>query len=312
MAPLQPPPEASPPEEETYATTLVLSAEQPRLLGAKTQGILTVMSGVDAGMVVTLQPGRSVTLGRALDCTISFADMALSRVHARVMMHGDMFVLKDDGSRNGTLVNGKRLTEPVYLADGDKINLGAETSLRFSLVSEAEEAALRKTYEGATRDGLTGVFNRQQFDKRIELAIKAAHRENQSLSLVMVDIDHFKKVNDTHGHPGGDEVLRAAARVFAGGVHPGDLVARYGGEEFVLVMRNCDAMSAGLVADQIRTTLSQQSLQYGGQTIRVTCSMGVASLDECSMPSLAELVRRADERLYKAKQGGRNRVVGPF
>jgi diguanylate cyclase (GGDEF)-like protein len=128
----------------------------------------------------------------------------------------------------------------------------------------------------------------------------------------MFDVDHFKKVNDTHGHQAGDEVLRTTARLLQAGVRRSDLVARYGGEEFVLVVRGADALTAGLIADSLRAHIAAAQVSFAGATISVTISAGVASLDECQPPTAEALIGAADARLYQAKQAGRNRVVGPF
>jgi diguanylate cyclase (GGDEF)-like protein len=295
-------------ENEPFASTLVGMTTTTQ----ETHGILTVTSGLEAGQIVGLRQGATITLGRAVDCGVSFVDRGLSRVHAAVGWVGGKYLLQDEKSRNGTFVNGARIEQPVELQNGDRIALGAQTTLHFSLVSHDEEQALQRTYESAVYDGLTRVFNRRQLDARLAAMIEAAQRENSQLALVMMDVDHFKLVNDTHGHQAGDEVLRATARLLVNGVRRSDMVARYGGEEFVLVVRGADALAAGLMADGLRALIEATPIQIDSRSIRVTVSAGVASLDECSPPTAAALLRVADARLYQAKQAGRNRIVGPF
>jgi len=299
-------------DDEAGGTTLVLSLRDPSpQQGPRNRGVLTVLSGLESGRVIPIDAGLPVTLGRSVECTVGFADQGLSRVHAQITVQGQLFMLSDRGSRNGTLVNGQRVEQQVPLRDGDRVTLGVETSLRFSLVSAAEEAALCRTYAEATLDGLTGLFNRKQLDTRLAFFVESARRDGQSLSVAMVDIDHFKQVNDTHGHLAGDEVLKGAATTLKLGSRSGDLVARYGGEEFALVARNTDALTLGLLADGLRCAVKEREFRATSRVIRVTCSVGIASLDECAEPTSAGLLGLADRRLYAAKKGGRDRVVGP-
>ena len=297
-------------ENEPFASTLVGMASPAAT--QETHGILTVTSGLEAGRVVGLAPGTAVSLGRAFDCGVCFADRALSRVHATVQWLAGEYVIQDEGSRNGTFINNSRIDASTRLRNGDRITLGPHTILHFNLVSAEEEKALQRTYESAVYDGLTKVFNRQQLDLRLLAMIETAQREAFALSLVIFDVDHFKRVNDTHGHQAGDEVLRSTARILLNGVRRSDLVARYGGEEFVLVVRGADAMAAGLIADSLRAHIESARFVVEGKSIAVTVSAGVAALDECQPPTAAALVRIADGRLYQAKEAGRNRVVGPF
>jgi diguanylate cyclase (GGDEF)-like protein len=252
-----------------------------------------------------------ISLGRSIECGVSFVDRGLSRVHATAEWFVSGYLLRDENSRNGTFVNGARLTRPTMLQNGDRIALGAQTTLHFSLVSRDEEQALRRTYERAVYDGLTRVFNRQQLDVRLGAMVEAAQREGTPLSLVMFDVDHFKQVNDTHGHQAGDEVLRATARLLADGARRGDTVARYGGEEFVMVLRGIDALGAAQLADTLRARIAALPVAIHDRTITITISAGAASLDECQPQAADALLRAADARLYRAKQSGRNRVVGP-
>lgn len=300
----------SPDEDEFGGNTLVLSGhprtDRPE---SRTRGLLTVLSGLDQGRVVSIEPGVALTLGRSPECGLFLPDQGLSRVHAQVTQHGQLFLVLDQGSRNGTFVNHTRIDGQRPLRDGDRISLGAETRLRFSLATSSEEAALKKTYEGATFDGLTGVFNRAQLERRLGVMVEASRRDRQPLALAMIDVDHFKRVNDTWGHLAGDEVLRVVAQRIRQGVRLNDLVGRYGGEEFVVALRGADTPTLAIRIDAIRKALSEQPIAAQGQSLRVTCSAGVASLDESAEPTVTALLAHADERLYLAKRGGRDRVV---
>jgi diguanylate cyclase (GGDEF)-like protein len=184
--------------------------------------------------------------------------------------------------------------------------------LRFTLVDEAEERSLKMVYESAHRDGLTGVFNRKHLEERLVAEIAYAERHTKNLSVVLLDLDHFKKINDQKGHLAGDQVLRVVGAVVMRGSRTEDIVARYGGEEFILVVRDVPAARAVLLADRTRVAIMQAKIEYNGEVLSVTASAGVASLACCGKEKTREsLLRIADERLYRAKLAGRNRVVGP-
>jgi diguanylate cyclase (GGDEF)-like protein len=249
-------------------------------------------------------------LGRGPDCQLRFDDASVSGQHAQVARIGGVYILVDQRSTNGTFVNDVRTTAPVQLADGDRVRVGQNAVLRFTLMAAGEQAALQRVYEAALRDGLTGVYNRKHLDERLDAEIAAALRVNTPLSVVMIDVDFFKRVNDTFGHPGGDEVLRRTAAALERSLRAGDILARYGGEEFTVVARGADVTQATELAERLRQTVEATEIALGPQAIRVTVSLGVASL-ACTADrrDRATLMAIADRRLYLAKQGGRNRVI---
>jgi two-component system cell cycle response regulator len=251
-----------------------------------------------------------MTLGRSDTCGARFDDASVSGVHARIACVAQAYIIMDAGSTNGSYVNDVRVQTPVHLHDGDRVQLGSSTFLRFSLVSEDEEKALRKMYEAALRDGLTGIFNRKHLEERLDAEIAYALRHKSELSLVILDVDHFKRVNDTHGHLAGDAVLRGVAQVLSHGVRAEDVLGRYGGEEFVVVARGIPLPGAHQLADRLRATLGATPIHFGAMALSVTASAGVASLTCCQgRADKTTLLALADARLYKAKQAGRNRVV---
>ncbi len=290
--------------------TLVVDAK-PQGPGARNRAVLTITDGPAAGRVVALGDIDVASLGRSEDCFIAIPDTSLSREHARIARVAGVFMFKDAKSTNGSFVNGDSAVEAIQLKDGDRIQLGANTTIRFSLVDAKEEEAMTKVYEATLRDALTGLYNRRHLEHQLDVEIASALRHGKQLSVAMLDIDHFKRVNDTHGHAAGDAVLQAFARTLSRLVRPEDLLARYGGEEFTLVLRDTDVLGAVTLANRLRTEIEATPIQFGDVTIRITSSSGVATLDECPEPDKATLMRIADERLYEAKQAGRNRVVGP-
>jgi len=157
-------------------------------------------------------------------------------------------------------------------------------------------------------DPLTGLYNRAHFGEQLEEKLDSADRHNQPVSLVMVDIDHFKQVNDTYGHQAGDAVLRQVGQVLLGGVRQVDLAGRYGGEEFALILPETDLPGALRLAARLRAMLETTPVELpDGKTLTVTASFGVALRDE--LLSADELVAVADEALYAAKRAGKNRVM---
>jgi diguanylate cyclase (GGDEF)-like protein len=158
----------------------------------------------------------------------------------------------------------------------------------------------------ATLDTLTGLPNRRSFDLLAGQALQEAQRDNTSLVALLIDLDHFKVLNDTHGHLAGDEVLRQFANVLQGSLRQSDILCRWGGEEFIVLLREADGRQAFDVAEKIRRRTEQLTFSYNDQPLRLTTSIGLSSLQRDD--TLHTLLTRADHALYRAKQGGRNRV----
>ena len=166
----------------------------------------------------------------------------------------------------------------------------------------------RRVASQATTDGLTGLANRRTLDEELALEWRRAERTGDSLAFVLLDLDNFKSVNDTHGHPSGDAVLRRIGEVLGGGVRQVDLAGRYGGEEFALILPETDLQGAQMLAERLRATLESTPIELpNGETLTATASFGVAVKE--SVSSAEQLVAAADEALYAAKAAGKNRVV---
>lgn len=168
-------------------------------------------------------------------------------------------------------------------------------------------ALFHQVQQTALRDHLTGLLTNRAFHDQLEQSILDASRFNQPLSLVLVDVDHFKSINDTHGHQAGDLVLQGLAHVMDRAVRPVDIIARYGGEEFAILLLQTPHRAAASVAEQIRRDLAEQAFELGNKTLKITASFGVATFPD-DATSGQQLFRQADQRLYKAKAGGRNQV----
>jgi diguanylate cyclase (GGDEF)-like protein len=188
------------------------------------------------------------------------------------------------------------------------------------LVNDAKEAigsleAKAKSLEQeASRDGLTGLYNRSYFDQALRQAVARATQEGRAMSVILFDVDHFKGINDSHGHQVGDRVLSGIARAVGSQLRPNDMACRYGGEEFVLVLPGTNANGAAAVAERLRSLICETAYETGhGAPVHATISAGYASLqgeraDHSVTPEV--LLANADAALYAAKRGGRNRVEG--
>jgi diguanylate cyclase (GGDEF)-like protein len=219
-------------------------------------------------------------------------------------------MIEDLGSSNGTSVGGARIPAQHPLVEGDRVAIGPNIELRFGFTDEAEEGALRRLYESSVLDALTGAYNRKHFEERLSAEVAYSKRHATPLSLLMLDLDHFKRINDTFGHLGGDHVLRTVGGLVKRTLRVEDVFARYGGEEFAVIARGIDVDKAYLFAERVRITVETAKIEFNRLLVPVNVSLGVASLACCGEGAIAEsLVGKADERLYVAKGTGRNRTV---
>jgi two-component system cell cycle response regulator len=268
---------------------------------------LFVVRGPQQGAIFPLSPEQ--TLGRDESADLRLGDDAISRVHARVILRGGEVFVEDLGSRNGTTVRGEALRGTTRLEDGDYVGLGPVTLLKFRMMDDLELGALRRLHESTLRDPLTRLYNRRYFDERLRTEFSFTERHGASLAVLLIDIDHFKRVNDTHGHRAGDFVLQLVAATIQRIMRPEDVVARYGGEEFVVIARNTSERNAEIFAERIRKRIQQLSADWEGRELRVTASIGVTATNRHHKhPSIESMLESADEALYQAKRGGRNRV----
>ena len=311
---VQPPPHL--PEsalmDDTSTVEISLRLGEPSPFGTisnrPARALLLRMDGVHAGSVFTVEQ-LPCTIGRHATNTLHIDEESISRFHARICREEQGFFLEDLQSRNGTSVAGKRITRHP-LKDGDGLTFGAQVAFRFSVADSHAERLLRRLYESSTRDALTGAYNRAHFDERLRAEIAFASRHAAEMSLVMIDIDHFKRVNDTFGHQAGDVVLKELVKLSQKTLRTEDVFARFGGEEFAVILRGTNLDGAFKLAERLRVALKQSLVQYEGRIITATLSAGCASLLCCESPaSPSDFIRIADRRLYLAKTGGRNRVV---
>lgn len=268
---------------------------------------LIVLSGRSVGKMYKLPIGEH-HLGRSVDAEIRLDDEGVSRLHAKMVRADDGLVeLVDLTSTNGTYVNGAKI-RTFTLSDGDRIQVGSVTILKFSYQDSLEEQFQQQLYESATRDPLTQAFNKRSFNEQLERDFSHAIRHELPLGLVMLDVDHFKRVNDSHGHPAGDHVLQRMAATIMGSLRTENGFCRVGGEEFAIIMRDCPPEETEQLAERLRQLVGTTHFVYGGVTLPVTISLGVASLSRERHATEGALVEEADQCLYEAKRTGRNKV----
>ncbi len=272
------------------------------------KGTLTILTGPRPGALVPIE-GAELIVGRTEDSTYPIDDDSLSRRHARFFKLMGSYYVADLSSTNGTFVDGVRITQPVALADGARVQLGLSTVMRFGLTDASVVEEAKRLYESTVRDRLTGAHNRHFLDERAQSEWSLAKRDGTPLSVLFVDADHFKKVNDTYGHAAGDTVLKALAGALMAKMRGEDVVARYGGEEFVVLLRGGRQPGVSAIAERIRADVEALVIEHEGQRIPVTVSVGMATYDaEHEVESVEALIALADAALYKAKEAGRNRV----
>jgi diguanylate cyclase (GGDEF)-like protein len=276
----------------------------------------TARMGGDACIIVIYGPelGKRVQLGtapfeigRSSKNDLALDQESISRHHARITYDGSSYWVTDLNSTNGTYVNDDSVREQ-RLGDGDQVRIG-RSILKFMTGENIEVHYHEEIYRLMTVDGLTQVYNRRYFDEALEREFNRSRRYDRSLSLIALDIDHFKRVNDTHGHLAGDNLLRQIATAIKPRLRREDIFARTGGEEFGILLPEIVLSGAKTIADKVRRIVESSPLRVEQQLVPVTVSVGCAQLVEDDHAP-EDLYKRADLRLYDAKQGGRNRVVG--
>lgn len=252
--------------------------------------------------VLDKSPAR---VGRGTDNQIVLEGDSISRRHAHFDRRGDSWYIVDDGSTNGTYLNEEQVQGEGKLTNADRIKVGP-TILKFLSGADAEAKYHEEIYNMTIVDGLTQIHNKRALYDALEKELIRARRHERDLSVLMFDIDFFKRINDQYGHLAGDYVLRELARIVQERIRRDEVFARYGGEEFVIVLPETPLEGASSLAESLRSRVEQHKFVFQNERIAVTISIGCARLGEEKAPT--ELIQRADEKLYEAKRTGRNRV----
>ncbi|HYR77325.1 MAG TPA: GGDEF domain-containing protein [Pyrinomonadaceae bacterium] len=261
---------------------------------------------------------KEVTLGRALEADIRINDSRASRLHARITTERDeatgetRYRLNDLKSTNGTLLNGKAIDQE-FLQDGDKFEVGDQL-IRFEMLDEIDREFQQQIHRLLVHDELTGLLTSKSFFSEMRREAARAEAESMPFCVLMMDIDHFKEVNDTYGHLVGSETLEEIGAVIKSSLRAGDVGARFGGEEFAAFLLDADYAQGLVAAERVRSAIEKHefpAVRRGSseapRTHRITISVGVASYPEDARDPI-QLVEMADSALYRAKRSGRNRV----
>jgi diguanylate cyclase (GGDEF)-like protein len=252
-----------------------------------------------------LLTAETVSIGRGSENEVVLENDAVSRKHAVIEKRARAYYVRDLESTNGSYVNDQ-LVRDYQLRRGDQVKIG-DTILKFLSGSDMEAQYHETIYKMTIVDGLTGVNNKRFFLDAMDREIPRARRHQRPLSLVMMDLDHFKGINDTFGHLAGDFVLKEFAQLVKARLRPDDILARYGGEEFAVILPETDREGAHNIADELRQMVADHRFEFEREPVRVTLSCGVAQLAEGW--DVLQFVKAADDRLYTAKNSGRDRVA---
>jgi diguanylate cyclase (GGDEF)-like protein len=251
---------------------------------------------------------RPLVIGRGEESDIRLSDHSVSRRHAIVEPTPEGYYVCDQQSTNGTFVNDKQLDSSWLLQDGDYLRVG-NCLYRYLAGGNIEAEYHEEIYRLTILDGLTQIHNQRYLNEFLEREVIRSQRHSRPLSVLMLDIDRFKSINDTFGHLCGDFVLRELADLIRSNVRKEDLFARSGGEEFVLVLVETTQEGAVEVAERLRDAIANHQFRFESNPLNLTVSIGVSNTVGDMAITPTALVKAADDNLYKAKRAGRNRVV---
>lgn len=254
-----------------------------------------------------------ITIGRAEDVDVRLPqDEGVSRLHAVIQRteNPEQFVLIDENSVNGTSVNSKRI-KTATLADQDLISISNHT-LKFVSSTSPEQAYYDELYRQTHMDKALQIYDKRYFLTKLNEDISYCRRYNTELSLVMFDVDHFKRINDTYGHLAGDAVLLKLTETVKRRIRETDILCRYGGEEFAIIMPHVNSQQAYILAEQIRMLIAKTPVDCGNNaTVNITISLGITSYASGNIENCTSelLISQADKALYQAKHAGRNKAL---
>jgi diguanylate cyclase (GGDEF)-like protein len=285
----------------------------------KVQMLKPKHEGGDACLVLIYPPGPDmgkrfpmetdeIVVGRGSDCDIQIDRDSVSRRHARFCRTDHGWDVEDLGSTNGSYINDMPIDRSP-LRDADFVKVGAAI-FKFLSGTGIESSYYEEIYRLTIVDALTGAHNKRFFVEFLERELARCARYGRPLALLMFDIDHFKQVNDQHGHLTGDYVLREMSRRLLKRIRKEELLARYGGEEFAAVLPETGHSGAMEFAEQVRQIVADEPFAYEGDTFQVTISVGVVITQGTEPIDPQEFIKQADANLYQAKHNGRNCVVG--
>lgn len=279
----------------------------PDRIAADAESCLVQIHGPALGKKYVLVD-EEFTIGRDVTNSIVVDLDNVSRSHAKITTRQGRTYVQDLGSTNGTYLNDEEVLEETPLRSGDLVKVGGSI-FKFLSGGDIETLYHEEIYQLTITDGLTQISNKRYLLEFLEREMGRCQRYNRALSLIMFDIDHFKKINDTNGHIAGDYVLRELAVLIKQRIRKEECFARFGGEEFAIVIPESGPENARRFAEKLRKLVEDHRYVFEAREMRTTISIGVADMTrEMTEPNL--FMKAADAKLYQAKKEGRNRVVG--
>ncbi len=293
-------------EQELSSEQTVITAHEGGLplLQEEETPCLLVIHGSNFGKKYDLIKEEHI-LGRSETADVFINDENVSRRHAKVVIRDKKVIIEDLESTNGTFVNTKKVPSKE-LRDGDLVLIG-NTILKFITGSNVEALYHQEIYKLATLDGLTQVSNKAHLIEKLREEFSRSRRYKRDLSIIMFDFDHFKQINDQHGHQAGDFILKRTASLIMKNLRKEDIFGRYGGEEFMIIFPETAEKSATKIAEKFRQLVEKERFTYEEHALTVSVSIGVASMS-LKLDNYKQLIKSADAALYRAKREGRNRV----
>ncbi|MCC7386762.1 MAG: GGDEF domain-containing protein [Deltaproteobacteria bacterium] len=288
-------------DEETRVSTVSRIVDK----AISGESCLVMIYGPNLGRRYPIESDE-LKIGRGADNDMVIDLDNVSRVHARVVKRDDGIYVEDMGSTNGSYVNDLEVKHD-RLRNGDLVKIGGAI-LKFIQGGNIEALYYEEIYRMTILDGLTQIHNKRYFLEFLDREMARCSRYDRPLSLVMFDVDHFKKLNDGFGHLAGDFVLKRLAELIAKHVRKEELFSRYGGEEFAIIMPETTGKKAGIFCEKIRRMIETTPFTYENKEMKVSISLGLATMGK-HRETLA-FIKAADEMLYLAKANGRNRVEG--
>jgi diguanylate cyclase (GGDEF)-like protein len=304
-------------EDEPESTQLQPANKDSKSAQNERRPALVSLRGELMAVPIPLERDQ-VIIGRAIEADVRLNDSRASRLHARIASILDpktsetSYRITDLGSTNGTLVNGELITE-APLSDGDKIVIG-DHLFRFDMLDEIDREFQQQIHRLIAHDELTGLLTSKSFFSELRREAARAEADSRPFCVLMMDLDHFKEVNDTYGHLVGSRTLEETGRVIKEALRAGDVASRFGGEEFAAFLLDANYAQGLVAAERVRLAMEQEQFPVnrinspdGQATHRITISIGVAAYpDDATDP--IHLVELADSALYRAKRSGRNRI----
>ena len=284
---------------------------------AERRPYLLMVSGPQLGEIFALEAGREIVLGRDPACDIRLQDTGVSRRHASVLGGPKGARLRDLGSTNGIFVEGLKVAD-CTLEDGQRMQMGMHSALKYCLCDDLEIAYQRRMAESALLDPETGLFNRRHFDDRLGAELDTSQRYSRPMSLLVVEVDGFRRLTETFGRATGDQALELVARLVKPAMRREDVLARLSAETFGVVSRETPLSAGRALGERIRKSADQGKLSVRGGDLAVSVSVGVIGIDTIGTyaPGRTELevLSLAGSALLRAQEAGGNRVAaeGPL